>query len=103
MQNTLFLDDELLFRRASARALAPDDSLVEIEFADMEVVEWTELVGVRPLECAAMIPFPLLDFVGVPPAVAVTVSMPFQALLPRPFERRALLADELPTEEYEGR
>jgi hypothetical protein len=106
MNNTLFLDDELLFRRASRTAPVDDDSLVEIEFADMEAVDSCDLVGVYPLEATASIPFPLLELVGVPPAVALTVASTPYAVQNGSFdrgslERRRLGADELPTEEYD--
>lgn len=98
MHNTLYLDDELLFRRPSRAE--PAEDLAEIEFADMEPIDATDLVGVPPYEVVSSIPFPDLDLVGVPPAVAVAVAHrePL-ALKPIRLSSRTT-PDELPTEEF---
>lgn len=88
-----FVDDE--YRRSLP--------LVEIEFADMEPVDAIDLVGVPPLQATASIPLPGYDLVGVPPAVAVALLDAEPApprLLPFALRRRALLPEELPTEEF---
>jgi hypothetical protein len=99
VHNTLFLDDELLFRRPSLSAVG-DDELADIEFADMEPVDATDVVGVPPYQVTASIPFPQLDLVGVPPSVAVAVAVrePMSLRGLRPPSRVG--PEELPTEEF---
>ncbi len=97
MHDTFSVDD--VFRRA----VPVVEPLAEIEFADMEPVDALDLVGVPPLQALASIPFAPYDLVGVPPAVAVALpdhaptTPKLQPFSPR---RRALSAEELPTEEF---